>query len=175
MSPEQLNYLKEHLPYTLQMLRYTHRYLMTKPASLEWNTYYEAFAVNARNFDRFLTNNNKGNFKSNEFTNKYKHQTRKKAAEGIFQRIENQVFHFGKRRPIGKTGKVDSRQIDTIYKWLESEISTFYDALPPEYQLLWDLQIADPHKAIEVSVSLSGPPSTSTSVVSIASVTVPYR
>lgn len=176
MSPQQQDYLTEHLPYILQMLRFTHNYLMTHSDGLKWNAYYEAFAVSARNLDRFLSNSDGNNFKAREFVNSHqKNKTRKLAAEGIFSRIGNQVFHFGKKRPTGTVGKVNSHEIDTVYKWLEAEIVKFFDALSAEQRSLWNLQIADPHKP-NALISIAGPTtSQSYSATNAVYVTGPYR
>jgi hypothetical protein len=43
------DYLEEHLPYMMKMLRYTHGQMLQKQHYLCWNAHFESFAVHARN------------------------------------------------------------------------------------------------------------------------------
>jgi len=165
MTPDQQNYLKDHLPYTLQMLRYTHRY-MTEHAerSLIYNAHHEAFCVSARNLDRFLTNNDTSNFNAKDFVLLYKHPKRE-SVKDIFVRMERQVFHFGKTRPTDPNGKVDLVQADKFYRWLEPAFLSFFNMLSSDQRGFWSMEIADPRTPNPaMSVSLAGPLTTSSAI-----------
>jgi hypothetical protein len=43
-EPQQRDYLDEHLPYMLKMLRYTSRHMLQEQHYLSWNAHFESFA-----------------------------------------------------------------------------------------------------------------------------------
>jgi len=72
MKTEQRDYLQEHLPYMLKMLRYTYGQMLQEQHYLSWNAHFESFSIHARNLTRFLSNKDRGNFKAAEFVKDYK-------------------------------------------------------------------------------------------------------
>ena len=66
-ADQKVDYLKEHLPYMLKMLRYTFSRMQDEPNYLSWNAHFESFAIHARNLVNFLTNADKNNLKAGEF------------------------------------------------------------------------------------------------------------
>ena len=66
------DYLDEHLPYMLKMLRYDYGQILQSQHYLSWNAHFELFAVHVRNLVNFLTNNDTGNFKASEFMQEFK-------------------------------------------------------------------------------------------------------
>jgi hypothetical protein len=72
IDDQQRDYLDEHLPYTLKMLRYTHGQMLQQQHYLSWNAHFESFAVHARNLVNFLTSNDKSNFEAKDFVKRYK-------------------------------------------------------------------------------------------------------
>src|SRR3981081_1240019 len=91
------NYLDEHLPYMLKMLRYTYGQMLQKQHYLSWNAHFESFAVHARNLVNFLTNNDTGNFKAKDLVPAYR--ARISDNQGAMVLLREPVFHLAKRRP----------------------------------------------------------------------------
>jgi hypothetical protein len=70
IAQQKEDWLREHLPYQVMMMRHTYKQLFNHSLStLDWNAMYMAFANAARNLRLFLTNGDKGknNFGAHEF------------------------------------------------------------------------------------------------------------
>ena len=68
-----IDYLEEHLPYELLMLRHTHSTLLQTQDVLNWNAFFECFVVHARNLYNFLRNKSDLNtFAAVDFTTRYR-------------------------------------------------------------------------------------------------------
>jgi hypothetical protein len=141
------NWLKEHLPYELKMMRHCLRRLtqMPQPFYLDWNAALASFAVNAGNLAAFLTNGDKGrnNFKACDFVQSFR--SRKGNLDEIFRKMEPYIFHLGKSRPTDvqmdeKFGVPDAIK---IAEWVEAEMEKFVSQLG-ELQKFWDAKGAVP-------------------------------
>src|ERR1700681_1670057 len=100
------DYLDEHLPYMLKMLRYDYGQILQSQHYLSWNAHFESFAVHVRNLVNFLTNNDTGNFKASEFMQEFK--ARKGDISGPITKLDQQVFHLHKARPREVIGKFNT-------------------------------------------------------------------
>jgi hypothetical protein len=143
-------YLDEHLPYMLKMVRYTYGEMLQPQSYLSFNAHFESFAVNARNLANFLTNADTGNFKSCEFAEGFK--ARKDNVAGLTQKLEQQVFHVAKNRPRYKAdGKFDTGDAKPVLDWIEKNFREFLDALPQHLRKIFNEQKAEPEKFIRWS------------------------
>src|SRR3981189_2884944 len=106
------DYLDEHLPYMLKMLRYTYGQMLQKQHYLSWNAHFESFAVHARNLVKFLTNSDARNFKAHKFVQDYK--ARVGDIQGAMAKLEQQVFHLGKNRPPTFVGKFNTEHAQEV-------------------------------------------------------------
>src|SRR5690348_6320725 len=97
------DYLDEHIPYMLKMLRYTDGQMLQEQHYLSWNAHFESFAVHARNLVNFLANKDTGNFKAHEFVPDFKART--SDIGGLMSKLDQQVFHLAKARPRDVVGK----------------------------------------------------------------------
>jgi hypothetical protein len=104
---QQRDYLVEHLPYMLKMLRYTHGQMLQQQHYLSWNAHFESFAVHARNLVSFLKNTDTGNLKASEFVQGYK--ARIGDAQGAMAKLRDQVFHLGNKASEGCFRQVQYR------------------------------------------------------------------
>jgi hypothetical protein len=124
-----IQHLGDHLPYELLMLRHAYQRTLEDRYALDWNAFYEAFVVHARNLFEFLTNEGgSNNFKACDFSN----FTAKKdpvAQRLINQNLHWQVFHFGKQRKSKDEEKVGREERKTIFDWIEENFETFIVAL----------------------------------------------
>jgi hypothetical protein len=75
---QKAEYLEEHIPYMVKMLRYTYGQMQQEQHYLTWNAHFESFAIHARNLVNLLTNNDTGNMKAHNFINGFR-------ARGIYQ------------------------------------------------------------------------------------------
>ena len=148
-SVAKIRHLKEHLPYELLMLRYTHKQLTEQNHKLNFNCYLECFGIHARLLLAFLTNqkgNGNNNFIASDFA-KYRPISHDEL-RGVTQRVNSQILHLGKKRPSQPEEKFNTADADNILKWIETAILRFLDALSPEYRSHWNEDGADPVKFI---------------------------
>jgi len=140
-------HLKEHLPYEIRMLRYTLGELTKRRSHvLEWNVYFESFAVHARNLYDFLTNSDDSrNFKAKDFIDQFA-TLKTDQTKGTFEKLNSQVFHLGKSRPTNQTEKANRDHAKKVASWIEKEFNRFVDGLAPRYRSEWDWDNADPSK-----------------------------
>ncbi|SRR5208282_4832603 len=136
ITTEQSDYLQEHLPYMLKMLRYTYGQMRQQQHYLSWNAHFESFAVHARNLTNFLTNSDKGNFKAADFVTDYK--ARKGDLSGPMSRLGDQVFHLAKRRPTEVVAKFNTDHAKDVSDWIETNFADFLTKLKPEQMALFD-------------------------------------
>src|SRR2546423_271945 len=126
----QVNWLKEHLPYEVKMVRHSLRRLneVPRPWVLDWNAYLSAFAVGAGNVVAFLTNADKqaNNVKACDFVIGFRSRKPDNLREP-FVRMERYVFHLGKYRPTDDKGeeKFDLKDAKLISDWVELELKDF--------------------------------------------------
>jgi hypothetical protein len=128
------NYLEEHLPYMLKMLRYTHGQMLQTQHYLSWNAHFESFAIHARNLVNFLANKDLGNFKASEFVSGFKAPTGETIG-GLTRKLDQQVFHLAKSRPKDVIGKFSSEHAAPIRNWIEHNFAEFLRRLSPQLRL----------------------------------------
>jgi hypothetical protein len=122
------DYLDEHLPYMLKMLRYTYKQMLEQQHYLSWNAHFESFAVHARNLVAFLTNNDTGNFKAKEFVAQ-DYKAVKGDLQGPMKKLDEQVFHLAKTRPTDVVGKFDTKHAEIVSRWIEKNFADFLNQL----------------------------------------------
>jgi hypothetical protein len=111
------DYLDEHLPYMLKMLRYTYGQMLQRQHYLSWNAHFESFAVHARNLVNLLTNGDKGNIKAKDFAENFR--ARIGDASGAMSKLDQQVFHLAKERPKNAVDKFNTEHAKAVYDWIE--------------------------------------------------------
>jgi hypothetical protein len=157
ITTEQCDYLQEHLPYMLKMLRYTYGQMLQEQHYLSWNAHFESFAIHARNLTRFLSNKDKGNFKAAEFIKDYK--ARIGDESGPMSRLQAQVFHLAKQRPKDVVAKFDTEDAKAVKDWIEKNFDDFLSKLSRELRELFDEEKSNPEKdkALYISLGPTGP------------------
>jgi hypothetical protein len=97
-NDQKVSYLEHQLPYEFIMIRHTNKRIHSDQSRLDWNAYYEYFCGHARNLYHFFINEDGKNAKMSSFVSDL---TIKKSddTKGIFQKLNNQVFHLGWSRP----------------------------------------------------------------------------
>jgi hypothetical protein len=148
-------YLTEHLPYMLKMLRYTSGQLEKSQHYLSANAHFESFAVNARNLALFLTSGDGSNFKARDFTDSFKPSNRDQI-NGRMQKLRDQVFHLGKRRPKDVIGKLVFDDVPPVKDWIESNFEKFILDLAPTRRAKFDRQKSEPEEGSPVFISVEG-------------------
>jgi hypothetical protein len=127
---EECTWLKEHLVYEYDMLRYSFGRIQELPEGPEWNAHFVCFAVHARLLKDFLANDGKGNnFKAREFVKGYEATP----TPNLGRRMENmneQVFHAGKQRR-EPYKKIHTGELTQLHEWLCRAIEDFALKLEP--------------------------------------------
>ena len=142
---QKADYLKEHLPYALKMVRYTFEQMQTVLFYLDRNSKFEAFAVRARNLVNFLTNSDTGNMKACYFFPEGFSASKTNDVKQAVQKLEQQVFHLGKDRPKGNSPlKFDTEHARKIFDWIEAEMKVFIGQLPKNLKKHWNGALAVP-------------------------------
>jgi hypothetical protein len=152
------DYLDEHLPYMLKMLRYTYGQILQSQHYLSWNAHFESFAVHARNLANLLTNNDSGNFKAAQFVPRFK--ARKGDISGPMTKLEQQVFHLHKGRPREAIGKFNTEHAKAVVEWVERNFADFIHELPPALRQVFNEKksdLAQEQGVVFMSVGYTGP------------------
>jgi hypothetical protein len=168
---ERFDYLDEHLPYALKMVRYDFNKINTELHYLDWNAYFESFAVNARNLVNLLTNRDKGNVQAQEFVRGFR--ARKGDIQGPMNNLEKQVFHLAKRRPREDALKFGREKARPVFEWIEEGMGQFVSELSSADKPKWNAQKADPCYGIDTPATggptgMASPQSASSTIASIA-------
>ena len=151
---EKVAYLQEHLPYELLMLRYTLKKIVAPQLRLDWNVYFESFAVHARNLYDFLTNSEDSrNFKAKDFV-AYFSISKEDKVISMFTRLHSQVFHLPKNRPTDQAKKANADRAKLVSRWIETNFATFISGLGADYGSKWHGEDADPSKIIHDGVMM---------------------
>ena len=119
------------------MLYHTLHALDTISLELDWNAFFESFAVHARNLYRFLTNDDKPNYHANDFAVGFK-ATKTDTTKSTFEKLNQQVLHFGKWRPADNSKKANVADAEFVARWIEQNLRAFQAALDPNYQAAWN-------------------------------------
>jgi hypothetical protein len=150
-----IEYLANHLPYELLMLRHCYERTLKNRDELDWNAFHEAFAVHARNLFDFLTNGGtNNNFNAADFSGF-------KAARGskidtrvrviLNQDLHRQVFHPGKQRTTEDREKVGPKDRKVVFDWVEAQLAKFIETLDEKtWKPHWHPDRADPKKIREL-------------------------
>ena len=102
---QKIEHLSHHLPYEVLMLRHAHSRMNSPGYPLDWNAYYEAFALHARVLLDFLENKSDGrNFRKSDFSDTFKAETDQEIQRIVRQEMNCQVLHFGKSRKSEPSG-----------------------------------------------------------------------
>ena len=126
-------YIKEHLPYETEMLRYTQSALNAVSVTrLDWNAMYESFAVHARNLYMFLTNEDGSNAKANDFVSAFRAE-KDDQTKGIHQRFLTRVFRLRPKRPFLSEEKIGISDINIYFCWIEKNLESFRGKLSSHY------------------------------------------
>ena len=163
------NWLKEHLPYELKMMRHSLRRLneVPRPWFLDWNAFLASFCVSAGNLTAFLTNKEgKNNFRACDFVKNVRSR-KTDELKTPFVKLEPHVFHLGKFRATDeeRDAKFNLDDAKLIAQWIETEIAKFIKQLPPGSP--WDddgSKPPEPPKGPTITIGEPAPQSASSHV-----------
>lgn len=154
-------YIKEHLPYEIEMMRHAHEKLNMGACPADWNAFYQSFAVNARNMYMFLTNEDGSNVKAKNFVKEFKSK-KNDLTKAIHYKFLMQVFHLGSIRPINPKNKISLKEINLYFIWICENIERFFELLSGDYRRLWPDQkaagLSKPSLVPELTHGPTGPP-----------------
>lgn len=147
---ENMDYLRENLRYELLMLRHTLAKIttltgITAQDQMDWNAYFELFAIHARNLHTFLKNKETQNASALHFTPQFK-ATKSNDAINMFNKLNPQLLHLGWKRPTDPSQKANVDGAKLLTRWIETEFARFIGGLGGPYCSAWNPDDADPSK-----------------------------
>jgi len=102
----------------------------------------EAFAVHARNFQLFLTNDKDNrNYRAENYNPDF-HAS--KPPVEIKDKVAVYVVHPGKARSEEGDDKFNLDRADKAFPWIEEAFARFLDELAPDDKRCWDARLAEP-------------------------------
>jgi hypothetical protein len=155
---QKIEHLGDHLPYEVLMLRHTHNRMNSRIYPLDWNAFYEAFAVHARILLDFLENNSKSNgsnFNASDFSAAFKARRDTEIARIVRQEMNCQVLHFGKNRKSEPSAKVDLEKVNKVHAWVMDNFARFISQLDADLKKHWYPDRANLKKRGEVAQLLA--------------------
>jgi hypothetical protein len=144
---QKIEHLGDHLPYEVLMLRHSYQRTLEDRYALDWNAFYEAFAVHARNlFDFLMNKGGSSNFNARDFSASFAAREDAAVQRLINQDLYWQVFHFGKQRKSEEDEKVGKEQRKAVFECIEENFNVFTEALDRDLGPYWYPERADPEK-----------------------------
>ena len=138
ITEQKLTYIKKHLPYELEMLRFTHDRLKSPIERLLANALMESFAVHARNLIDFLFNHgDDGEYSARDFLPEDHPLGAKRSLGAVgkpYGRIHEEVLHMGQGRPIAQEDQVGPEERQLLRDAIESRLPKFLDAMLDDYK-----------------------------------------
>lgn len=154
---ELIDYFNEHILYELLMLRFSRNRLNAAPQIL-WNAMFSAFNVSARNLYEFLNNKGTRNEVNVHEYRDYSKEFRLSSITritGTLQKINEQVFHMGRKRPKDSDKKVTLDRVELVFKWVDSNMFALVASFDEKFRNEVQMHRADPNY-IPTSI-MSGP------------------
>ncbi len=147
---KKITHLGDHLPYELLMFLYAYQRTLEERYQLDWNAYYESFALHVRILFDFLMNDaGANNFEAEDFAD-FTGNNDAKVRQLINQDLHWQVFHFGKQRKSEDEEKVGREERKIIFEWVEQNFREFEKALAnTDFAQHWYRERAIPGKVRE--------------------------
>jgi hypothetical protein len=135
-TQEKCDWLKEHLVYEYDMLRYSYAMGERLPQGPDWNAYYECFAVHARLLSKFLASDSGStNFDADDFVEGYAVKPDDRLGRRM-NSMNEQVFHSGKQRKEASK-KINGGDLAQMHGWLCHAVEVFASKLPPPCRECW--------------------------------------
>jgi hypothetical protein len=162
--PQLIEFFNEHVRYELFIMRHTSEQLESdKLNQLDWNIMFSAFNVSARNIYEFLRGK-KGNVcvtQYRPFCRQFQHSDIDDVRT-LAEDLNAQCFHMGEDRKMPANGKVTIAKIQTLARWLESNMSElerhfdddFRTALQSEYERQRTLSVSAENPTSSAAVSI---------------------
>lgn len=124
-----LEYLGEHIKYERDMLAFCYSKLHNTPPGLEWNAFFEAFGIHARNIYDFLRNEGRATttFRADQYVQSWK------PPEALlkFNGLDQFVFHMSKSRL--EHAKLKLQDLQELFNWLDDEWAKWVGKLSDPY------------------------------------------
>jgi hypothetical protein len=137
-------FLTEHLPYEVSMLRATYELARAQKPAAEHNAMVESFLLHARNLIEFYKDRPSCDFDPRMFTNASYQLNKDFIPEQLAARINRQVSHLTAKRLSQSADELGPRDWALILRALEEELSRFAKALTKEYAEKWLLHQQKP-------------------------------
>ncbi|MCK1274429.1 hypothetical protein IVB46_04125 [Bradyrhizobium sp. 61] len=142
IDDDKKDYMREHLHYEIEMLRFTHDRLKSISSQMLANALMESFVVHARNLMDFFYNQlDPKCFSAADFLPTGDPAAQKASfgdAGKAYGLVHNQTLHLGQRRPTLDKDKVGPDERQTLRDAIESQIPAFEAALLSDYKTIWD-------------------------------------
>ena len=124
-----IEYLRDHVAYELEMMRHSYDRMVEAEDQSDRNSFFEAFAIHARNLYWFLRNNSEHNYyKASDFAKNYRRPNPDKV-KGIADKISKQVAHISSQRTIDEENKINFSNAKEIADWIDHYVFVFASKL----------------------------------------------
>jgi hypothetical protein len=133
---EKEEFLKEHLPYEVDMLRATYSLLQTASPNAVGFALIESFCVHARNLIEFSKIKKSCNFDPRWFTENLKLDKRF-VDGGALVKITEQISHLSANRRSLQTEKIGLKFREKVYEAIEDELERWEKCLNPGWRAHW--------------------------------------
>lgn len=131
-------WLADHGPYELCMMRYCFNRLSHAANQLDYNAHFECFASKARVLVDFLDNRGKqsNDIRAVDFTSSYS-PPRTEPVKNIISKLSPHVAHASTQRPKTADEKISREDSAKLAEWIEQAMEKFLTSLAPETKQLW--------------------------------------
>lgn len=139
---DRIEYCKDHLPYEMLMLYFTHDSLQRPVHVLAANSFIESFCVHARNLLDFFYNVKYADqsrlrltavhFVTSESLFAKKRKFGKEIGP-LYKKLHEQIFHMGQRSSQIQ-GKISPAERQKLFCFIENAWTSFYPEMIPELQ-----------------------------------------
>jgi len=147
-----LKYLGEHIKYERDMLAFCYAKLHNTRPGLEWNAFYEAFGIHARNIYNFLRND--GGTTTTFRADQYVQSWKRPGPLLKFNGLDLFLFHMSKSRL--EHAKLDLQRLKELGKWLDDEWAKWVGALSGPYAAILKTDPVCPaNLTLDVGVTLN--------------------
>src|SRR5262245_17047054 len=163
---EMIDYLQEHLPYTLRRVRSSiSRCWKTKDRD-EWNDSFECFISVSRNLYHFLTNDDTATYKACNYVPGGYAASKNNFTNSTHRKIIAQVVHMGKRTG---ANKITFGEMVEFAKWTEENLDKWLASkLPSKYSDAWNAKEAGPRPDYKSMISEYATTTTTTTSTAIS-------
>ena len=139
-TKKQIEFLREHLPYEMCMLRYAFQEIGRPREQLDWNVHLESFAIHARSLVEFLLNKEDQHSRTVLGSDLVPGYTapEKDGVDHFMTKVNQQIAHLGTTRTREAAKKIGPERAQKALDWIEKAMERYLDAMRPDIRNLYN-------------------------------------